>query len=156
MNHVDEGIVGDGEEIPGTTKPCISFESMRHLYEMRSNNILCDAAIKLDDQSTFNVHKNILCACSSYFRALFTTSLHADKTTDENCDILIKGIRSPIMEEVINYAYLRQVKIEESNVHELYTVADYCGMAGLMAACVSFMIAKLSPENCITTMMYGR
>lgn len=49
-------------------KSCISRESMRQLYEMRTNNILCDAVIKLQDNTSFNVHRNILGSCSPFFR----------------------------------------------------------------------------------------
>lgn len=58
----------DEEEDYSIVKPCMSLESMRQLYEMRMNNVLCDAVIRLNDNSQFNVHRNILSACSSYFR----------------------------------------------------------------------------------------
>ena len=45
-----------------------SQESMQQLYEMRINNVLCDAVIRLDDESRYNVHRNILTACSTRFR----------------------------------------------------------------------------------------
>lgn len=58
----------DEEDDDSSIKPCMSMESMRQLYEMRSNNILCDGIIKLQDGTEFNIHRNILSACSSYFR----------------------------------------------------------------------------------------
>lgn len=152
MSLCDEGIRAE-DDFSGVTKACISMESMRHLYEMRSNNVLCDAIIKLDDASTFNVHRNILSACSSYFRALFTTTLTGKKKGDDVC---IPGIRSSIMEEIISYAYLRSCKIDSGNVHELYAVGDYCGILGLMRHCVNFMIRTLTPENCVSLMNFGK
>lgn len=49
-------------------KSCISQDVMNIQYEMKYNNILCDAKIIVDDGTSFNVHRIILCACSDYFR----------------------------------------------------------------------------------------
>lgn len=57
-------------------KSCISHESMRQLYEMRNNNILCDAVIKLQDNTSFNIHRNILSSCSPFFRYTNTQPHH--------------------------------------------------------------------------------
>lgn len=55
----------DEDEMP---KQCISHEAMIKLNEMRVNNQLCDAAIRIDSGEVFNVHRAIMCACSDYFR----------------------------------------------------------------------------------------
>lgn len=47
---------------------CMSSEAMQKLFEMRLNNQLCDATIKVDNEKAYNVHRAIMCACSSYFR----------------------------------------------------------------------------------------
>lgn len=64
----DDEVDEDENEEDAVARPCMSLESMRQLYEMRMNNVLCDAVLSLDDKSRFNVHRNILSACSSFFR----------------------------------------------------------------------------------------
>jgi hypothetical protein len=53
------------DELP---QQCISHEGMTKLNEMRANNQLCDAAIKIESGQVFNVHRAILCSCSDYFK----------------------------------------------------------------------------------------
>lgn len=47
---------------------CISTHAMHSLYDLRQNNLLCDAVIRLEDGGVFPIHRAILSACSTYFR----------------------------------------------------------------------------------------
>lgn len=91
-------------------------------------------------------------------RALFTTPLNKSNDNEAAGDsgIVIKGIRSPIMEQIINYAYLRECQIDATNVHELFTCADYCGILGLMQRCIDFLTKFLVPKNCVGIMLFGK
>jgi hypothetical protein len=61
------------------------------------------------------------------------------------------------MTEIITFAYLRQVKnMNEENVLEVFAVADYFCMLGLMKMCVDFTINMLRPENCVGIMLFAR
>lgn len=91
-----------------------------------------------------------------FHHGMASASASSSATNNEDNDVSIMGVRSPIMEQIINYAYLRQCKIDEKHVHELYAVADYCGIHGLMRICVDFMIKILTPENCISTMFFAK
>lgn len=93
-----------------------------------------------------------------YYRALFTTPLNKSNDDEAAGDsgIVIKGIRSPIMEQIINYAYLRECEIDEENVRELFTCADYCGIMGLVQRCIDFLTKILGPKNCISVMLFGK
>jgi len=44
------------------------FQAMQSLYDLRQNNLLCDAVLRLEDGGVFPVHRAILSACSTYFR----------------------------------------------------------------------------------------
>ena len=46
----------------------ISFQSMHALNELRQQNLLCDAIIRLEDGSAFSIHRALMSACSPYFR----------------------------------------------------------------------------------------
>ena len=47
---------------------CMSHDAMQKLFEMRLNNQLCDAVIRIGKDRSYNIHRAILCACSTYFR----------------------------------------------------------------------------------------
>lgn len=56
------------EDEDALPQQCMSSEAMQKLFEMRLNNQLCDAMIRVDNERTYNIHRAIMCACSSYFR----------------------------------------------------------------------------------------
>lgn len=47
---------------------CMSTQAMQSLYDLRENNLFCDATVRLEDGGIFPVHRAILSACSTYFR----------------------------------------------------------------------------------------
>lgn len=47
--------------------PTVSDQALNTLNELRESNLLCDAQITVGEQA-FNVHRAIMCSCSSYFR----------------------------------------------------------------------------------------
>ncbi|XP_018341262.1 PREDICTED: kelch-like protein 10 isoform X3 [Trachymyrmex septentrionalis] len=100
---------------------CMSTQAMQSLYDFRQNNLLCDAILRLEDGGVFPIHRAILSACSTYFRTLFTTTLHSREKTD----VLLPGVTSPIMNLLLEYAYLRSIDVNRENVCELLTTADY-------------------------------
>lgn len=50
------------------TGRCMSTQAMQSLYDLRQNNLLCDAVLRLEDGGVFPIHRVILSACSLYFR----------------------------------------------------------------------------------------
>ncbi|XP_018309372.1 kelch-like protein 10 isoform X3 [Mycetomoellerius zeteki] len=100
---------------------CMSTQAMQSLYDFRQNNLLCDAILRLEDGGVFPIHRAILSACSTYFRTLFTTTLHSREKTD----VLLPGVTSPMMNLLLEYAYLRSIDVNRENVCELLTTADY-------------------------------
>lgn len=54
--------------IAGNGGRCMSTQAMQSLYDLRQNNVLCDAVLRLEDGGVFPIHRAILSACSNYFR----------------------------------------------------------------------------------------
>ncbi|KAG5672663.1 hypothetical protein PVAND_002774 [Polypedilum vanderplanki] len=143
----------DEFEIP-LPRPCMSYDAMANLYEMRDNNQLCDSAIRLEDGSLFKVHGALFCGCSSYFKALFTSPLNQSEIGNE---FFIAGVSKQVMENIIKYVYLRDCSfLNDSNVYEIYVISDYFGINGLMKVCVDFIITLISPKNCIALWLFAR
>ncbi|KAM8945349.1 kelch-like protein 10 isoform 2-T2 [Pelodytes ibericus] len=112
--------------------------------ELRLEGKLCDVVIKVDCYE-FNAHKNILCSCSSYFRALFTSGWNNIEKKVYN----IPGVTPEMMKLIIEYAYTRTVPITVYNVEQLLVAADQFNIMGIVRECCDFLISHLCTENCI-------
>uniref|UniRef100_A0A8C4XL28 Kelch like family member 10 n=1 Tax=Falco tinnunculus TaxID=100819 RepID=A0A8C4XL28_FALTI len=112
--------------------------------ELRLEGKLCDVIISVDGVE-FNAHKNILCSCSQYFRAMFTSSWN----TTEKRVYKIPGTSSEMMRLIIEYAYTRTVPITVDNVESLLTAADQFNIMGIIRQCCEFLKSQLCLENCI-------
>ncbi|XP_014471269.1 PREDICTED: kelch-like protein 10 [Dinoponera quadriceps] len=131
---------------------CMSTQAMQSLNDFRQNNLLCDAVLRLEDGGVFPIHRAILSACSTYFRTLFTTTLHSREKTD----VLLPGVKSPMMTLLLEYAYLRSIDINRENVCELLTTADYLSILGVRDLCCDYLRDNLAPENCIGMKRFAR
>jgi len=134
-----------------TMKKLLSAQACHVLAELRKTGELCDAIIKIDDLS-FPVHRNILSACSPYFRALFTNA----RFDQNQHEVSITGITPDSMASIIDYAYTRHVKLSWSNIEELLPAADRFIVSGLMKPCCEFLKKNINPENCIGIRNFAR
>ncbi|XP_044855560.1 kelch-like protein 10 isoform X2 [Mauremys mutica] len=112
--------------------------------ELRLEGKLCDVVIKVNGLE-FNAHKNILCSCSSYFRALFTSGWNNTEKRVYN----IPGISPDMMKLIIEYAYTRTVPVTADNVERLLAAADQFNIMGIVRGCCEFLKSQLCLENCI-------
>ncbi|XP_058809482.1 kelch-like protein 10 [Phymastichus coffea] len=129
-----------------------SSQTLQSLYDLRQNNLLCDAVIRLEDGGVFSIHRAILSACSAYFRTLFTTTLHSEKRTD----FLIPNVNSHDMNQLLDYAYLHRLDVNKANVCQLLVSADYLDVLGVLELCCDYLKRNLVPENCIGIMLFAR
>ncbi|XP_037046810.1 kelch-like protein 10 isoform X2 [Bradysia coprophila] len=133
-----------------SNESCMSKHSMQNLYEMRTNNMLCDGTITLDNDVVLSVHRPILCACSDYFKASFNSVINGVRS-----NIRITGVRYYAMTKIIDYAYLRECDLSEDNVYEILVMADYFALDSLLDHCIQFLISILSPKNCVNIMRFA-
>uniref|UniRef100_A0A8C7IIT1 Kelch like family member 10 n=2 Tax=Oncorhynchus kisutch TaxID=8019 RepID=A0A8C7IIT1_ONCKI len=112
--------------------------------ELRLEGKLCDVVIKVNGIE-FNAHKNILCGCSSYFRALFTSGWN----NVEKRVYSIPGVNPDMMRLIIEYAYTRSVPVTAENVEPLLAAADQFCILGIVRACCDYLEAQLCLQNCI-------
>ncbi|EHB02827.1 Kelch-like protein 10 [Heterocephalus glaber] len=112
--------------------------------ELRLEGKLCDVVIKVNGFE-FSAHKNILCSCSSYFRALFTSGWNNTEKKVYN----IPGVSPDMMKLIIEYAYTRTVPITPDNVEKLLAAADQFNIMGIVRGCCEFLKSKLCLDNCI-------
>ncbi|XP_017775933.1 PREDICTED: kelch-like protein 10 [Nicrophorus vespilloides] len=130
----------------------LSIPAMQALYELQQSNQLCDATILLDDGEVFPIHRAILCSCSSYFKAVFTTTLHGKNKTN----ILLPGVSPDMMKLLINYAYLRKLDITPENVYKIIATADYLSILGILDMCCEYLERTITPTNCVGIMQFAK
>ncbi|XP_060074906.1 uncharacterized protein LOC132554600 [Ylistrum balloti] len=124
---------------------CLVYDEMRRFGQ------LCDAVIKVEHRE-FPIHRAIMSACSPYFRALFTNSFDSV----EKREVYIPGVSADIMQIIIDYAYTRHARIDETNVERLLPAADRLLVHGLVTGCCDFLAGELEAENCIGIYNFAR
>ncbi|XP_021925311.1 kelch-like protein 10 [Zootermopsis nevadensis] len=89
---------------------------------------------------------------SEYFRTLFTTTLHIN----EEPDVLLHGVSSDTMTQILNYAYFRKMEIHSKNVRQLLETAEYLCIPGVTALCCDFFMDEIDVDNCVDIMHFAR
>ncbi|NXQ89048.1 KLH10 protein, partial [Nyctibius grandis] len=123
-------------EKPMSTMNCVTFN------ELRLEGQFCDVIISVNGVE-FIAHKNVLCTCSHYFRALFTRSWNATTLYK------IPGISPAMMQLIIEYAYTTTVPVSADNVEDLLAAADQFNVMGIIRQCCEFLKSQLCLENCV-------
>jgi kelch-like protein 10 len=129
------------------------MDPQTQLHEMRLQGTFCDAYIRIPEEHTrLPVHRNVMASCSHYFRSLFTSGL---KESGQN-EISICGVSANIMNQIIQYAYIRKAIITSENVEDLLAASDRFHIFGLLKECTDFLFEQLHPENSIGIYKFAR
>ncbi|NXU54038.1 KLH10 protein, partial [Turnix velox] len=134
--------LGCSGPVSGAMERKMSAMACAIFNDLRLEGKLCDVIISVDGVE-FNAHKNILCSCSHYFRALFASKWSStDKTVYK-----IEGVTPEMMRLIIEYAYVRTVHVTPDNVESLLVAADQFNVMGIVRLCCEFLSAHMSSEN---------
>ncbi|XP_072212513.1 kelch-like protein 10 [Excalfactoria chinensis] len=139
-----DGSAGHGGSSASLMERKMSAMACEVFNELRLEGKLCDVIIEVNG-CQFNAHKNVLCSCSHYFRALFTSGWN----NTEKVVYKIPGTSPEMMKLVIEYAYTRTVSITAENVESLLGTADQFNIMGIIRLCCEFLESQLCLENCI-------
>ncbi|CAF1403894.1 unnamed protein product [Adineta ricciae] len=113
------------------------------LSELRYSGEYSDVILRTDDQRLFKVHRAILCSCSAFFRALFTNGMN--ETTDRVVDI--HDIHGDAMQSILDFAYTRDMKLNDNNIFEVLQAANQLQVLDLISLGENYLYEKLTPEN---------
>lgn len=69
---------------------------------------------------------------------------------------LIKYVHTDIMECIINFAYSFECDVNETNLMEILSTAEYFCLEALVDRCAQFIRRILNAENCISLMLNTR
>lgn len=123
------------------------------MNEMRHSQVLCDVVLLTDKgNAKFYAHRSVLAASSSYFYNLYTGSCLSRFTRET----IIGGIPDKILCVVLDYIYSSEIALSEVNVEGVLCAAFQLGLDSLRNRCESFLLRKLSVDNCIKMTNIGR
>ena len=121
-------------------------ESLAVLRSMQQEGQLCDVVLETESGDQIAAHRNVLAACSPYFRAMFVGSL-----AESNQKIVyLKEIDFDILKSVVAYAYNAKFLLPTDEVMPLLIASDLLQIKPLFLACCDFLETQLQPENCLS------
>ncbi|KAI3354819.1 hypothetical protein L3Q82_004627 [Scortum barcoo] len=120
------------------------------LYDLLENDKLVDCVLKIKDKE-FPCHRLVLCACSSYFRAIFLSDLDESKKRE----IVLEDVEPGVMGLILKYLYTSKINVTEQNVQDIFAVANMYQIPSIFTVCVSFLQKRLSLSNCLAIFRLG-
>ena len=135
---------GPGGEEWTFREPSHSQSVLDGLNDLRSEGQFCDVVIVVDGQE-FPVHKSVLAAASSYFKAMFTCNLAESNLAK----VPINGVEPGIIKQLLDYAYSSEITISKDNVQNLLSAANLLEMLPVRDACCQFLDRHMDETNCL-------
>eukprot|EP00092_Neocalanus_flemingeri_P071340 GFUD01087675.1.p1 GENE.GFUD01087675.1~~GFUD01087675.1.p1 ORF type:complete len:356 (+),score=75.65 GFUD01087675.1:77-1144(+) len=100
----------------------------------------------LSGEQEFRCHKNILCARSSVFEAMFTANMEEKRSSK----VTIKDIKEDIVKAMLKYIYTGKIEgLGDDQFHRLFYAADKYDLKELKDVCFKNMSANIDTENAL-------
>lgn len=123
---------------------------LKYFNKLRRKGQLCDVVLNVQNKK-FYCHRGVLAACSPYFHAMFTE----DSLGDDQEEIFISDMEGDAIEAVLDYMYTSNIKIDESNVHALFPVANLMQLDAILDICTHYLKDQLTISNCLSVYSYA-
>eukprot|EP00058_Branchiostoma_floridae_P022545 XP_002608035.1 hypothetical protein BRAFLDRAFT_263424 [Branchiostoma floridae] len=123
---------------------------LQGLQELRLENLLVDVILCVSGKE-IPCHRNVLAACSGYFRAMFCNG-HLESKEHK---VTIQEASVGLVQLLVDYAYTSKVTITEDNVVELMEGASFFQVPPVSDACTKFLSDSLSIKNCLKMVNFG-
>ncbi|KAG8429742.1 hypothetical protein GDO86_019339 [Hymenochirus boettgeri] len=120
------------------------------LKDMLDNSKFIDCVLKISGKE-FPCHRLVLAACSPYFRAMFLS----DQEEGKKKEIDLEDVDPDVMGKILHYIYTSEIEITETNVQDIFSVANMFQIPSIFTVCVSFLQKKLCLSNCLAIFRLG-
>ncbi|ESP05145.1 hypothetical protein LOTGIDRAFT_103262 [Lottia gigantea] len=117
---------------------------LKNLCQLWNDGLYCDVSIVVCEV-TFNAHRHILAASSSFFKAMFMSGM----TEEKQREITLHGVDKEILQGLLSFIYSGIIEITLDNVQELMATSDMLGLTDVTEACGQFLQQHLNCDNCI-------
>ena len=128
---------------------------VKGLSELRKENALCDAVLETSDGETFPVHRNVLSAASTYFKAMFCGGFK-ESECNTKMPIVLHNVRSIGLKEVLNFVYSGVLSLNCDNVYEVLAAAHMFELHVILHTCTGFLIDKMSTATCFKSLQIAQ
>jgi len=128
-----------------SSRPDILNGMMKSLSSLRQEESLCDVTLIVGSTS-IKAHKIVLAAATPYFNAMFTNQMLESSLQE----VTIQELDAQCIVELVNFIYGENLIVRTENVQNLLSAASLLQITCVKDACVSFLMKKLHPENCLT------
>jgi len=120
------------------------LELNHNLIKFRAENLFTDIFIYVEGVE-FPCHKVILCAASSYFKAMFSCDLKESRLGK----VYIDNISSWTMKHLLDFIYTGKIEINYENVIDIFNAAAMFQLYKLADKCTDYIEEHIDLSNCI-------
>ena len=110
------------------------------LRELWENKQFCNCVIQVGEEE-FAVHLEVLCAYSEYFNTIVGHDYNA------NDIVTLYDITAATFSNLLNFMYTGGMRLELSNLLEVYVAADYLIINTALDCCRDFLEKKIHEEE---------
>jgi glutamine synthetase type III len=124
--------------------------------QLFNNYTFSDISIVCSDRRTFPAHRNIIALRSPVFQ--LTTEMRPEAVARRSTEIIVSDIDGETMLELLRYIYTTRVDsdITHSVARKLIFAAAKYNLKELKSICASKLIAGISAENAIETLLLAK
>lgn len=143
------------EKISFATKNILYIEEFQHetidnLYKFKNESLFTDIYIYIEGVE-FPCHKVVLCAASSYFKAMFSCDLKESRLGK----VYIENISPWTMKRLLDFIYTGKIEINFENVIDLFNAACMFQLYKLADKCTSYIKNHIDLYNCVEISLFA-
>ena len=126
------------------SRPNEEFRLLEYANENRLLGFFNDVTIKVENK-IFPANRMVLSCYSKFFEKTFQVEM---KEKYEN-SVTFHNISTKSMQTIIKFIYTGKITIDNGNVMDLLSAADYLLMDDVKQYCFEFLASALNTENCV-------
>ena len=119
---------------------------LKELSSLREQCYFCDAILQTGDGEKFAVHRCVLVAASSYFKAMFCASFE-EAHQEMNSSIMMENISAIGFKPVLDCLYTGKLDLTNEIVYEVLFVAHMLQLGDILKSCESHLRKNISADT---------
>ncbi|XP_053124814.1 zinc finger and BTB domain-containing protein 8A isoform X2 [Hemicordylus capensis] len=115
------------------------FHLLQQLNEQRRQELFCDCSILVEGK-VFKAHRNVLFACSGYFKMLLS---QGSKDASQPATATFQAFSPETFSVILDFVYSGKLSLTGQNVIEVMSAASYLQMTDVISVCKTFIKSSL-------------
>jgi len=123
---------------------------LQQLNSLRKNRHFCDVVLQVGTAEV-HAHRSVLACASPYFFELFTRDDDRRSAKEDKVVYKLSGnFQHESLEKLVGFAYTGEIELTGDIVRHVYLCANKLKMERVSKACGEFLVASLTPDNCLS------